>query len=37
MLVSWVVQAWDDLYKYNSESIRQAFRDVGLLLPTDSS
>ena len=37
MLVSQVAQAWDDLHKYNSESIRQAFRDVGLSLPTDGS
>jgi hypothetical protein len=37
MLVSWVAQAWDDLHCYDSESIRQAFRDVGLALPTDGS
>ena len=37
MLVSWVAQAWDDLHKYDSKSIRQAFRDVGLALPIDGS
>ena len=37
MLVSQVAQAWDDLHCYDSESIRQAFRDVGLALPTDGS
>jgi hypothetical protein len=37
MLISWVAQAWDDLHQYNSESIRQAFRDVGLALPTNRS
>ena len=37
MLTKWVGQAWDDLHCYNSKSIRQAFRDVGLSLPTDGS
>jgi len=37
MLASWVAQAWDDLHCYNSESIKQAFRDMGLALPTNRS
>jgi hypothetical protein len=37
MLASWVGQAWEDLHKFDSESIRQAFRDVGLALPIDGS
>jgi hypothetical protein len=32
-----VAQAWDDLHRYDSKSIRQTFRDVGLALPTDGS
>ena len=37
MLVQQVAQAQEDLHKYNSETIRQAFRDVGLALPIDGS
>jgi hypothetical protein len=37
MLASWVGQAWEDLHKFNSESIRQAFREVGLALPINGS
>ena len=37
MLTQWVRQAQDDLHRYNSEFIKQAFRDVGLSLPTDGS
>lgn len=37
MLVSWVAQAWDDLHRWDSESIRQVFRDVGLAIPTNRS
>jgi hypothetical protein len=37
MLVSWVAQAWDDLHKYDSKSIRQAFYNIGLSLPTNGS
>jgi hypothetical protein len=37
MLVSWVAQAWDDLHKYDSQTIIDAFRDVGLSLPIDGS
>jgi hypothetical protein len=37
MLTEWVGQAWEDLHKYDSEVIRQAFRNVGLSLPVDGS
>jgi hypothetical protein len=30
MLTEWVGQTWDDLHRYDSKAIRQAFRDVGL-------
>jgi len=37
MLVNWVAQAWEDLYKYDSQLIQQTFTDLGLTLPTDGS
>jgi len=37
MLTKWVRQAWDDLHRYDSKVIRQAFRDVGLALLVDGS
>jgi hypothetical protein len=32
-----VAQAQEDLYKYDSDLIRQTFTDLGLSLPTDGS
>lgn len=37
MLTKWVRQAWDDFYQYDSESICQVFRNVGLALPINGS
>jgi hypothetical protein len=37
MLASLVAQAWEDLYQYDSDLIRQTFIDLGLSLPIDGS